>query len=169
MGSSDKMDMFCDTNSVPRTISSELYSFANGVEAFYSPMTLKLITLSENTQFLQNDLKLYVDYHPVKTKKSSDIHTSKARDESVYSAKELVLDTDIFVIFKNSIITKIKKFDAVLAIIKRSLPQKVLVKLYTALLRPHLIYAAELWNQRLTNLNSCAEKVQRSAGAKLVV
>ena len=90
--------------------------------------------------------------------------------EHVFHEKDLGVYVDSELRFDEHISTKVKKANQLVGLIRRSfdyLDGKTFVKLYTALVRPHLEYAQCVWSPHLKKYQHIIEKVQMRA-TKLV-
>ncbi len=90
--------------------------------------------------------------------------------EHVFEEKDLGVYVDSELSFDEHIATKVKKANQLVGLIRRSfdyLDGKTFVKLYTALVRPHLEYAQSIWSPHLKKHRHIIEKVQMRA-TKLV-
>ena len=90
--------------------------------------------------------------------------------EHVSDKKNLGVLIDEDLSFEEHISTKVRKANQIMGLIRRSftyLDEKSFVKLYTALVRPHLEYARRVWSPHLKKHQDLIEKVQMRA-TKLV-
>ena len=90
--------------------------------------------------------------------------------EHVSDEKDLGVLIDEDLSFEEHISTKVRKANQIMGLIRRSftyLDEKSFVKLYTALVRPHLEYAQSVWSPHLKKHQDLIEKVQMRA-TKLV-
>ena len=86
--------------------------------------------------------------------------------EHVFEEKDLGVFVDSELSFDEHIATKVKKANQIVGLIRRSfdyLDDKMFVKLYTALVRPHLEYAQCVWSPHLKKHQRLIEKVQMRA------
>ena len=90
--------------------------------------------------------------------------------EHVFEEKDLGVLVDADLSFEEHITTKVRKANQIMGLIRRSftyLDGKSFVKLYTALVRPHLEYAQSVWSPHLKKFTDLLENVQIRA-TKLV-
>ena len=90
--------------------------------------------------------------------------------EHVFEEKDLGVLVDSDLSFEEHITAKVKKANQITGLIRRSftyLDGKSFVKLYTALVRPHLEYAQSVWSPQSKKLTDLIENVQIRA-TKLV-
>ena len=90
--------------------------------------------------------------------------------EHVFEEKDLGVIVDADLSFEDHITAKVKKANQIMGLIRRSfayLDEKSFVKLYTALVRPHLEYAQSVWSPHLKRFTDLIENVQIRA-TKLV-
>ena len=90
--------------------------------------------------------------------------------EHVFEEKDLGVIVDADLSFEDHITAKVKKANQIMGLIRRSfayLDEKSFVKLYTALVRPHLEYAQSVWSPHLKKFTDLIENVQIRA-TKLV-
>ena len=86
--------------------------------------------------------------------------------EHVFDEKDLGVYFDANMSFDDHIAIKIKKANQILGLIRRSftyLDGKSFVRLYTALVRPHLEYAQSVWSPHSRKQQDLIEKVQMRA------
>ena len=90
--------------------------------------------------------------------------------EHVFEEKDLGVHVDSDLSFEEHITTKVRKANQIMGLIRRSftyLDEKSFVRLYTALVRPHLEYAQSVWSPHLKKFTNLIENVQIRA-TKLV-
>ena len=90
--------------------------------------------------------------------------------EHVFEEKDLGVHVDAELSFEEHISAKVKKANQIMGLIRRSfayLDKKSFVKLFTALVRPHLEYAQSVWSPHLQKHQDMIENVQIRA-TKLV-
>jgi ribonuclease P/MRP protein subunit RPP40 len=133
-------------------------------------------------QIMQNDLKLLfqwsIDWQMMfNTDKCTVIHMGKNNKEFEYKLGESVVkksqkERDLGVIIDSSgksseqCILSVKKANAVLGMIKRNInfkSKEIMVRLYKALVRPHLEYCVQVWSPYLRKDINMLERVQRRA------
>ena len=88
--------------------------------------------------------------------------------EHVFEEKDLGVYVDADMSFEEHMTTKIRIANQVMGLIRRSftyLDKESFVKLYTALVRPHLEYAQSVWSPHLKKYQDLLEKVQMRATA----
>ena len=136
--------------------------------------------LTEHNE-LQHDMNLLLQWSDnwllkFNAEKCKLLHVGKKEDspysmdgttlETVHEEKDVgvVMENDLS--FKTHINTKINKANSVMGVIRRSfshLDSSIFKMLFKALVRPHLEYAAPVWNPHLKFLSDQIESVQRRA------
>ena len=83
--------------------------------------------------------------------------------EHVFEEKDLGITVDADLSFDEQICSKVSKANQIMGLIRRSfanLDTKSFIKLYTALVRPHLEYGQSVWSPHLKKHQDLIEKVQ---------
>ena len=166
-------------NDLPDLVNSNIYLFANDT---------KIVNRVDNIQDameIQNDIntlqlwsKIWLlHFHPGKCHvltlgKFSNIQYAHQYSlgatilEHVSSEKDLGVIFDSNLNFEEHILSKIKKANSIVGLIRRSflhLTPESFRQLYTSFVRPHLEYASSLWSPNLQKHINLIEGVQRRA------
>ena len=130
---------------------------------------------------LQHNINLLLQWSDIwllkfNAEKCKTLHVGKKQDnpysmdgvtlETVHEEKDVGVFMEYDLSFKTHINTKINKANSVMGVIRRSfshLDSSIFKKLFKALVRPHLEYAAPVWNPHLKYLSDQIESVQRRA------
>ena len=164
-------------NDLPSNIISDIYLFADDTK-LYS----KIDSLEDASQ-LQEDLrrleqwseKWLLRFHPDKCKVldigirdrvSYEYFIGNTKLNHTTEEKDLGVFIDNKLNFNSHISQKIDKANNTLGAIRRSfsyLDKTILLRLYTALVRPHIEYANPVWSPRLRKDIDAIENVQRRA------
>ena len=170
-------------NDMLDTVSSDALLFADDTKIY------RQVCSKEDALELQNDIKRLEEWtkrwllrfnadkcHVLSIGKLENIlHTQRYQIggkelEHVFEEKDLGVLVDSDLNFEEHMASKIKKANQIVGLIRRSftyLDAKSFVKLYTALVRPHLEYAQCVWSPRLKKHQNMLERVQERA-TKLV-
>ena len=169
-------------NDLPDTIHNEVYLFADDTKIF-SP-----IASGDDAETLQQDIEACLNWSAAwllefnKDKcKVLDISTRPKDHHYQYqmhgnilshseTEKDLGVEVDRQLRFTEHIYNKAKKANSIVAVIRRSfrnLNKETLPKLFKGIVRPHLEYAAPVWNPHFKKDIRTLENVQRRA-TKLV-
>ncbi len=150
----------------------------------------KIYDISSNCTNIQNDLYklqewsdlwnlyfnvskckvMYIGKNNPETKYNMKLDTANTQIISCNAEKDLGVTFDKNLNFDQHINNIVNKANQVLGVIKRTftyLDRDVFIKLYKALVRPHLEYGNVIWNPYLKRQTKAIEKVQRRA-TKLV-
>ena len=155
------------------------YLFADDTKIFHS------IKCTQDCKDLQEDIKAMqvwsekwlLCFHPDKCKcmrignTDIDLFTYKLKDsdkgmEFTKSEKDIGVVIDSKLSFENHINEKVNKANSIMGVIRRTfefLDIKTFKILYTALVRPHVEYANQVWNPHLKKHIDLLENVQRRA------
>lgn len=164
-------------NDLPGTVASDVYLFADDTKVFSE---IKSRIDAENLQTDLNNLGLWSDiwllkFHAGKCKvmdlgqrnrEQYEYELNETNLEHVTSEKDLGVTFDNKLKFSNHISEKVNKANSIMGIIRRSfrhLSCLVFVRLFKALVRPHLEYAATVWSPHLKKDIKLIENVQRRA------
>ena len=164
-------------NDLPDQGKSEMFLFADDTKIF------RRISIKQDEVILQEDIKEMVKWadqwqlelHPDKCVKMSI--NNKELENRTYNMDDVILrnvkqEKDIGVIvddqlkFEDHMYEKIKKANNMMGLIRRSfihLDEEMFLKLYKALVRPHLEYANVIWHPTKIKDITAIENVQRRA------
>lgn len=168
-------------NDLPESVKQEAFLFADDTKIFG-----EVNEHSEN-KLLQEDLNQLLNwsekwlllFHPDKCKvlelgkKNRTSYDYKMGDiplEHVNSEKDLGITIDSELKFRQHIDIKTKKANQIMGIIRRTfdyLDNVTFLKLYKALVRPHLEYGASVWSPHFEKDIEAVERVQRRATKQL--
>ena len=164
-------------NDLPEEVQNEVFLFADDTKVYSQ------ITDATDAENLQSDLKKLQDwsekwllpFHPDKCKV---LHLgAKSEEEFEYTMgettleettceKDLGVNIDNRLTFSNHINAQVNKANSIMGIIRRSfrhLTAQTFTILFKSLVRPHLEYAAPVWNPHLKKEIKKIERVQRRA------
>ena len=164
-------------NDLPDQVKSDMFLFADDTKIF------RRISTKQDEVILQEDInemmkwadQWQLEFHPDKCVKMSI--NNKELENRTYNMDDVILrnvkqEKDIGVIvddqlkFEDHMYEKIKKANNMMGLIRRSfihLDEEIFLKLYKALVRPHLEYANVIWHQTKIKDITAIENVQRRA------
>ena len=162
-------------NDLPDQVKSDMFLFADDTKIF------RRISTKQDEVILQEDINEMVkwadqwqlEFHPDKCVKMSI--NNKELENRTYNMDDVILrnvkqEKDIGVIvddqlkFEDHMYEKIKKANNMMGLIRRSfihLDEEMFLKLYKALVRPHLEYANVIWHPTKIKDITAIENVQR--------
>ena len=170
-------------NDLPDKVTGDsmLYMFADDTKLYRAILDVS------DTEILQQDIdnmdewsrEWLMDFHPLKCKvlkmgkTIADLHDifnpytlRQHQLEVVDHEKDLGVTMDVDLIFDKHISNKINKANGIVGLIRKSfihLDEESFLRLYKALVRPHLEYANSVWAPRFKRQVEVIENVQRRA------
>ena len=164
-------------NDLPDQVKSDMFLFADDIQIFRRILTKQdeVILQEDINEMLKWADKWQLEFHPDKCIKMSI--NNKELENRKYNMDAVVLrnvkqEKDIGVIvdkqlkFEDHMYEKIKKANNMMGLIRRSfihMDEEMFLKLYKALVRPHLEYANVIWYPTKIKDITAIENVQRQA------